>query len=66
MRLPGIKPLALTSASQYRPDGPNALTSREYADDFNEVKDLGRIDSATMTPAQTIQAQFCRSRHAGP
>ena len=58
LRLPGITPLALNSASQFRPDGPTALTSEEYTDDFDQVKDLGRIDSTTRTPAQTIQALF--------
>jgi hypothetical protein len=58
LRLPGIKPLALTSASHFRPDGPNSLTSEEYADDFNQVKDLGRIDSTTRTPEQTNEARF--------
>src|SRR5213595_1994618 len=33
LRLPGITPLALDSASQFRPDGPNPLTSDEYAED---------------------------------
>jgi hypothetical protein len=56
--LPGMRPLALASTSQFRPDGPNSLTSQEYADDFNQVEDLGRIDSATRTPEQTIQARF--------
>ena len=56
--LPGMRPLALASASQFRPDGPNSLTSQEYAHDFNQVEDLGRIDSATRTPEQTIQARF--------
>ena len=58
LRLPGITPLALNSASQFRPHGPNALTSEEYTEDFDQVKDLGRIDSTTRTPAQTIQALF--------
>ena len=58
LRLPGITPLTLESASQFRPDGPTALTSEEYTDDFDQVKDLGRIDSTTRTPAQTIQALF--------
>ncbi len=56
--LPGLRPLALQSGSQFRPDGPNALTSQEYADDFNQVKDLGRIDSTTRTPDQTNEARF--------
>jgi hypothetical protein len=58
LRLPGITPLALESASQFRPDGPNALTSEEYAEDFNQVKLLGRFDSTVRTPAQTTQALF--------
>ncbi len=56
--LPGMRPLALRSASQFRPDGPNALTSQEYADDFNQVRELGRIDSTTRTPEQTNEALF--------
>ena len=56
--LPGMRPLALTSASQLRPRGPNALTSDAYADDVNDVEDLGRIDSASRTPEQTSQALF--------
>jgi hypothetical protein len=58
LRLPTILPLALDSTSQFRPDGPNPLTSEEYAEDFNQVKDLGRIDSMTRTPEQTMQALF--------
>jgi hypothetical protein len=58
LRLPGIRPLALESASQFQPDGPNGLTSEEYAEDFNQVKELGRLDSATRTPEQTTQALF--------
>jgi hypothetical protein len=58
LRLPGITPLALNSVSQFRPDGPNALTSTEYTEDFDQVKDLGRFDSTSRTPAQTIQALF--------
>jgi hypothetical protein len=56
--LPGMRPLALRSASEFRPDGPNALTSQEYAEDFNQVKDLGRLESATRTPDQTNEALF--------
>jgi hypothetical protein len=56
--LPGMRPLALQSPSQFRPDGPNALTSGEYTNDFNQVKELGRVDSATRTPEQTNTARF--------
>jgi hypothetical protein len=58
LRLPGITPLALATASQFRPDGPNPLTSAEYAEDFNQVKELGSSDSLTRTPDQTTQALF--------
>jgi hypothetical protein len=58
LRLPGVRPLALTSASQFRPGPPNALTSPAYADDLNQVEQLGRVDSATRTADQTAQARF--------
>jgi hypothetical protein len=56
--LPGMRPLALHSASQFRPGPPNNLRSRKYADDFNQVKELGAIDSTKRTSEQTTQAQF--------
>ncbi len=58
LRLPGVRPLALQSASQFRPAEPNALTSEQYVRDFNEVKDLGRIDGVTRTAEQTSEAKF--------
>jgi hypothetical protein len=53
-----MRPLALRSASQFRPAGPDALRSGAYADDFNQVKDLGRVDSTSRTPEQTNLARF--------
>ncbi len=58
LRVPGIRPLALESASQFRPEGPGVLTSAEYADDFEEVRTLGRVDSRSRTPEQTSAALF--------
>jgi hypothetical protein len=58
LRLPGVRPLALQSASQFRPDGPNTITSPAYAQDFNQVKNLGGSDSTIRTPEQTLQARF--------
>ena len=58
LRLPGVRPLALSSAAQFRPDGPPSLASRAYAEDFNQVKDLGRIDSDARTAQQTVEARF--------
>jgi hypothetical protein len=58
LRLPGVRPLVLTSPSQFRPGPPNALTSAAYAADLAETRDLGRVDSAGRTPAETEQALF--------
>jgi hypothetical protein len=53
-----VRPFLIQSSSQFRTDGPNALTSTAYAEDFNEVKALGRVDSTTRTPEQTHIAIF--------
>jgi hypothetical protein len=58
LRLPGMKPLALRRASQFRPDGPLTLASRAYAIDFDEVSALGRVDSVARRDDQTAQALF--------
>lgn len=58
LRLPNIRPLALISASQFRPDGPPALTSLKYAHDLNQVEQLGAIDSTARQPDQSEQALF--------
>jgi hypothetical protein len=58
VKLKQVRPLTLTSNDQFRPDGPNPLTSAEYAEDFNEVKAFGRVDSAVRTPEQTEVARF--------
>ena len=57
-RMPGVLPLALDNASQFRPHGPPALRSREYAHDFKEVKNLGRLDSRVRSAEQTAVARF--------
>ena len=56
--LPGIRPLTLVTASQFRPDRPPALTSQKYAHDLNQVQQLGAIDRSIRTPEQTEQALF--------
>ena len=38
-------PFAMISASQFRPSAPPALTSRRYADDLNETRALGELNS---------------------
>jgi hypothetical protein len=41
---PGVKPFAMTSASQFRPAAPIALTSKEWAVDYNEIKEGARSE----------------------
>ncbi len=55
---PNVKPFALTSGSQFRPQAPAAIKSAEYAADFNAVKELGSVTSATRTTDQTAIAKF--------
>jgi hypothetical protein len=58
LRVPGIRPLALETAAQFRPGGPAVLTSTDYADDFQQVAAFGRLDSASRTAPQTEAALF--------
>ena len=53
-----VTPFVLASAKQFRPAPPPALTSAEYAADFNEVKSLGELNSATRTADQTAIGKF--------
>lgn len=48
-----LTPWALRSASQFRPGPPPALTSAQWAADFNEIKSLGATNSGARTPEQT-------------
>jgi hypothetical protein len=53
-----VTPFTMTRPSQFRADPPPALTSREYAKDYNEVKSLGSLSNSARTPAQTDLAHF--------
>jgi hypothetical protein len=55
---PNLKPLAIASASQFRPDPPISLESKEWAKDFNELKDYGGMTSTNRSAQQTETAQF--------
>jgi hypothetical protein len=55
---PRLKPFAMTSASQFRPAPPMALTSQEWATDYNEIKELGGKSSTKRSPQQTEDARF--------
>jgi hypothetical protein len=60
-----VQPFTMKSSSQFRTAGPNALTSDVYADEFNDVKTLGAIDSTVRTALQTQIALFWQS-NGGP
>jgi hypothetical protein len=51
-------PFLVGSATQFRTDGHLDLTSAEYTDEFNEVKDIGSLNSNTRTAAQSHAAAF--------
>jgi hypothetical protein len=53
-----LAPFTIESPSQFRSEGPNALTSVAYAEDFKEVKRLGALNSSKRTPDQTTAAIF--------
>jgi hypothetical protein len=52
-----VRPFTLTRNSQFRTAGPDALSSADYARDYNEVKALGGVTSSR-TAAQTDLARF--------
>jgi hypothetical protein len=53
-----VRPFLVPSVEMLRTDGPNALTSAAYAEDFNEIKEIGSLTSITRTPDQTDAAIF--------
>jgi hypothetical protein len=55
---PAVLPFAVTSNSLFSLAPPPALTSAEYARDFNEVKEIGSATSTTRTTDQTKIAQL--------
>jgi len=58
-------PFTMTNASQFFPDeGPNALDSQQWIDDYNRVKTLGAINSTVRTPEQTEIGLFW-TEHTG-
>lgn len=62
--LPGwgdVAPWVLRNPAQFRPDAPPALDSQQYADDYNEVKEIGALNSVTRTAEQTQIATFWRA-----
>ena len=59
--LPGwgnVTPFAMAAGNQFVGNGPHALTSAEYAADYNEVKAYGSATSTVRTGEQTAEARF--------
>jgi hypothetical protein len=55
---PNVKPFAMTSAQQFRPEPPLKLDSSQWSADYNEIKALGRKDSSKRSVKQTEDARF--------
>jgi hypothetical protein len=55
---PAMRPFALASPSQFRPGPPPSLKSREWAVDYNEIKELGGKTSNRRSAQQTETARF--------
>src|SRR5918994_1876764 len=59
-----VKPFLVPNVEMLRSDGPNALTSSAYAEDFNGGKDLGALTSRKPPADQTAAAIF--GQDSGP
>jgi PAP2 superfamily len=55
---PDMKPFVMSRGSQFRPKPPIALESKEWAADYNELKDYGGQNSTNRTIQQTETARF--------
>ena len=53
-----VRPFLVSDAEMLRTRGPNPLTSRAYARDFNEIKSAGALHSTTRTADETDAAIF--------
>ena len=53
-----VMPFLVPNVEMLRTDGPNPLTSAAYAEEFNEVKELGSLTSTKRTADQTDAAVF--------
>jgi PAP2 superfamily len=60
-----VDPFIVPDVEALRSDGPNPLSGQVYAEDFNEVKDYGSLDSTVRTADQTEAAVFWQANGAG-
>jgi len=54
----GFTTWVMSSAAQFRPAPPPALTSETWTRDFNEIREIGGLNSKTRTAEQTDIAKF--------
>jgi PAP2 superfamily len=59
------KPWGFDRADKFRPGPPPALTSAEYARDYNETKSLGGTRSTQRTPEQSETVKFWSQPNLG-
>lgn len=57
-QFPNVMPFAMASPSQFRPKPPISLKSAQWAQDYNEIKELGEKNSTKRTARQTEDAKF--------
>jgi hypothetical protein len=55
---PNLKPFVMANPAQFRPKPPISLGSKEWATDFNELKDYGGKTSVQRSAQQTETARF--------
>jgi hypothetical protein len=60
-----VRPFLVNSPDQFRPDGPNALTSEEYTNQWNEVREYGAKNSTVRSEKQTNIARFWTENTVG-
>ena len=53
-----VRPFLVPNVAMIRSDPPNPLASAAYAEDFNEVKEVGSLTSTSRTADQTAAAIF--------
>ena len=58
VKIAQVRPYVMRSPDRFRPRGPQRLESRAYARAFDEVYDVGRMDSVNRTPEQLDVARF--------
>jgi hypothetical protein len=56
--VPSVSPWVMTSGSQFRPAAPPSLMSETWTRDLNEIRELGRFESAKRDNEQTAIGRF--------